>query len=88
MDMNAVYQTKDWIESSLLLAHNLRLLGMTRDGACYFRFEGRDRAMALIEAYWRGDLTVNARSFVDSQRRIKDLIHRGGTYGHGFGSTE
>jgi hypothetical protein len=50
---------------------------MERNGACFFIFEGRGRATALVEGFWRGDAVVNVRAFTDAQRRIKDLIFRG-----------
>jgi len=70
------YKTKDWNESALLLSHGLRLIGIRRKGVCYFEFEDGERATGLVESYWRGDLSVNARAFVDAQRRVKDMIHR------------
>jgi hypothetical protein len=76
MNMNHLYQTKDFNEASLLLANRLKLVSVQRDGPCYFNFEGYDNAMQLTEAFWRGDLMGNIREFVDAQRRVKDLIHR------------
>ncbi len=77
MHRDSTYTTKDFNESALLLANGFRLLSVHRTEACYFSFENSDRAVVLVEAFWRGDLTSNLREFVDAQRRIKDLIHKG-----------
>lgn len=71
------FETKDWVESSLLLANQLPLEAIKRrNQICFFQFRKTKKVIELIDSYWRGDLNVNLRSFVDAQRRIKDLIHR------------
>jgi len=77
------YETKDWIEAALLLTHNLSLIRVKRDRACYFEFQEKEKAAIVVEAYWQGNLNVNARDFVDAQRRVKDLIHKEPKNGHG-----
>jgi len=76
------YETKDWVEASLLFTFHIPFKGMERNGSiCYFQFKNRLRSEEIIECFWRGDLKGNLREFTEAQRRIKDLIHRG--YGNG-----
>jgi len=72
-------ETKDWNEAALLIANGIHLIRVRRDGVCFFVFDDQNRATALVEAYWRGDLAGDIRAFTDAQRRVKDLIHREGS---------
>ncbi len=77
------FSTKDFNEAALLLAFRIPLITVLRDrGVCHFQFKSSDQAASLIEAFLRGDLVGNIRDFSDSQRRIKDLIHRSDGYGN------
>jgi hypothetical protein len=73
---NNVFETKDWNEAALILSHGITLVKVRREGSCYFQFSNRMQALEIVEGFWRGDISINARAFVDSQRRIKDLIHK------------
>jgi hypothetical protein len=73
--MKIVYETKDWIEASLLVTFEFQMVGMAKtNGVCYFKFDKPDEANSVLEKYWKDQLDISARKFVDSQRRIKDLI--------------
>jgi hypothetical protein len=73
----ASFNTKDWIEASILLAHRMPLAAVAEQrGVVWFSFLFPDKATALIDQYILGTLEVNIREFVDSQRRVKDLCHR------------
>lgn len=74
---NTRYRTKDFSEAALLIASGVKLSDVERTTPRFFVFEDYHRAVALTEAFWRGDAIVNARSFVDATRRVKDLIYRG-----------
>lgn len=76
MSDEKTYRTRDWQEGAFLVASGLKLARVESGTPRYFIFEERDRAAGLVEGFWRGDTMVNARAFIDAQRRIKDLIHR------------
>lgn len=75
--MAETHVTKDWIEASLLFASDLPLDSTSKtNGVCFFSFKKPKQAEKIINDYNAGNLTVNARKFVDSQRRVKDIVHR------------
>jgi len=77
MDSERIFTTRDWIIVSLCLAKGIRLKNVIRNGDCYFVLDEYDRANGLMEAFNRGELEVNALKFVESQRHVKNLIHKG-----------
>lgn len=70
------YETDDWIEASFLSASRLILMGVQKNKICLFRFADRNKALSVIASYWSGSLVINARHFVEAQRRMTDLIHK------------
>lgn len=73
--MKQTYDTKDWIEAAILVTFEFTMVGMSKtNGVCFFRFGTPEKATELVERYWSDHLDVSARKFVDSQRRVKDLI--------------
>ena len=73
--MKPTYDTKDWIEAAILVTFEFTMVGMAEtNGVCDFRFGTPDKATELVDKYWSDHLDVSARKFVDSQRRVKDLI--------------
>ena len=82
MDID-IYETRDMSEATLLFAIRFPFEGMRRVGSvCYFKFRNKKRADEVIESFWRGDLKVNLRDFVDCQYRIKTLIFKEYEYGN------
>lgn len=74
MEKNEI--TKDWYLAAVYDCSGVPFVRSYRlNGTCYFVFSNQQKAAQLREAYLRGDLTVNARELLNSQRFIKDLIH-------------
>lgn len=74
--MSGSYTTKDYNEISLLLANKLHFVSVRRHGAVFFSFEPKEKAIELTEAFWRGDLKMILRDFINFRRLAKDLIIR------------
>ena len=73
--MDILYRTKDLSEASLLYAKHKRLVKLNNDnGRIWFLFDDRAGCEGLSEAYWRKELDVNAREFVDAMRAMKDIV--------------
>ena len=67
--------TKDLGEASLLYAKHKRLTKVNKDsGIVWFLFDDKNGCEALSEAFWRREVDVNAREFVDAMRCLKDMI--------------
>ncbi len=73
---NPVYETKDWIEASVLMMNDLPIRSIRRiNRTIWFAFPDKVRALELVGSYWSGTLQGNIRSFADAQRRVKDIVH-------------
>ncbi len=46
-----------------------------RDGRAVFVFAADDRLPELVQRYYRGALSVDARGFADTVRALKSAIH-------------
>ncbi|OGC51756.1 hypothetical protein A2982_00540 [candidate division WWE3 bacterium RIFCSPLOWO2_01_FULL_39_13] len=84
MNRDKIYQTKDIFEASFLYATGVPLLELERDDR-YFFFVFEDHKSTcgtLSKSYWTETTTknVNAKSFVNAQKSLRDLIFsKGGT---------
>lgn len=67
-------RTKDIGEASAILASNIKLLRLDREGPFYwFVFEDIDTAK-VADNYWSGELMVSAKKYNDSYKTLKDRI--------------
>lgn len=75
MDMKNVFSTKDLPESAFLYASGKKLIGLEKDGEkVWFIFEDKLSCQGLIDCYWRKEALIDAKTFSDSLRSLKDLI--------------
>lgn len=78
LNENDVYKTPDFWLSSALLAKGMRLSRLEWNGPrAFFVFENERRCEELSQAYWNRDLAVDAKTYADSERTLKDRIHSG-----------
>ena len=70
-----MYRTKDLYEASFLYAHLQKLLGLEKDGRYYwFIFADKYTCEKLSNAYWSGDININAKTYSDAIRTLKDRL--------------
>lgn len=66
---------KDIYIASLLYSCQLKLIKIEKESNfLWFIFENKIKAGELTDRYWRKDIQVDARTFVDSIRILKDMI--------------
>jgi hypothetical protein len=69
------YYTKDLGEAAALMSKSLKLLGLKKEGTYFlFVFEDRTQCLPISDEFWYGDLQVNARSYAEAMRRLKDRL--------------
>lgn len=73
------YKTRDLYESTVIHALGNPVVEVFRssDGVCYFTFNNRDECERIVQDYRNRELTVNAKTFVESMKTMKDFIHSG-----------
>ncbi len=80
MEKTTEYRTKDIFEASFLHCSQIKILRLepTSDSAYYwFIFQDdKDHCQKLTNAYWNKSAMVDAKTFADSCRTIKDFMFR------------
>ncbi len=73
---NSEYLTKDIGEAAALLSSSVKLRGLQRDSNFYwFVFEDKKRCQEVANQYWFGQLLINAKSYQDALRTLKDSMY-------------
>ena len=71
------YSTKDLVEAAALTASGLELKKVDRKGTvCYFIFNDKGACEKASNAYFFGNLRVNARSYYENMNKLKNIIFR------------
>lgn len=74
----APYETKDWIEASLLRYIGVPLLRLRwLKNVCFFEFERTPDIIPTLESFHKGELVINLKGFIETQREVKRILHRG-----------
>jgi hypothetical protein len=69
------YKTKDLGEAAALLCESSQLLRLEQDqNFSWFVFSNQNNCRNLSNHYWFGNLTVNARSYQEALRTLKDRL--------------
>ena len=75
------YSTRDLFEASLLFASAKKLIRLDReDKFFWFVFDDNVGCDVLITAYWSKEASIDARTYADAIRSLKDRLFalRGG----------
>ena len=73
--MEKCFKTKDLYEGSFLLAEGMILDRLDKEGNFFwFVFTEQKSCEDLINAYWNGKATTNARTYANAIRNLKDRI--------------
>lgn len=73
--MENYFSTRDISEAALLYSCGKKLIQLKKDAERFwFIFEDKSACQKLIDAYWRKEAIVDAKTFADSLRSLKDLI--------------
>lgn len=74
-----VYVTKDLYEAAAILAKGQKLLRLDpQEGYFLFVFEDKEKCEKVSNAFWSGELKVNAKAYANALRDLKCQIFRGG----------
>jgi hypothetical protein len=69
------YLVKDLGEASALLAKSAKLLRLQKENAFFwFVFSNKQLCEEIAEKYWFGELLINAKSYYESMRTLKDRL--------------
>jgi hypothetical protein len=70
-----IYKTKDLAEAAMLIVKGHELFRIDREGViCWFIFKNKDECEDLSNNYYFTEILVNARSFYEVMKRLKNLI--------------
>ena len=73
--MNENFQTREFYLTALLHALGVKLVSVNKQGSVYvFEFQDIKKCNQIRSDLLRGEITVNASSYINSIRVIKDLI--------------
>lgn len=77
-----IFKTADMYVAALLLANDYAVINTDKSDPKHVRFtfssDGDQRPMDdIVQAYTNGTAEVNASRFVESERKIKSLLHNG-----------
>lgn len=72
----SVYRVKDIGEAAAQLCNSSKLLGLEKDTDFFwFVFSNENNACDEISnKYWFGDLLINAKTFHESLRKLRDVL--------------
>lgn len=70
-----VYKTKDLGEASALLAKGQKLLFLSKEDSFYWFIFEQGRCQEFSSEYWFGELLVNARTYNDCMKTLKNRLH-------------
>lgn len=68
------FRTKDLGEASALLAKRQKLLFLEKDNNFYWFVFEFENCYQLSNLYWFGELLVNAKTYNDSMKTLKDRL--------------
>lgn len=69
------YKTKDLAEASFLLANGKSLLLVEKEGkTCWFIFPDFQECQQLVNSFWFGNASINAKNFYDAIQMLKSKI--------------
>lgn len=74
------YKTNDFYQAVTLKTAGMVLVGLERSSEKFFYFVFNDKsknAKPLLESYWKNDLKVDAREFVENINELKTRVHSG-----------
>jgi len=72
---NDEYPTRDLYEAAFLFASNKNLIRQDRDNSCYwFVFKEDGYCEYLVDLYWSKKAKIDAKTYADSIRSLKDRI--------------
>ena len=75
--MGIVFETKDFQEIAVLAASDVSILQTRKEeNTVFFVYEKTEALDKILSAYWRGELTINAKKFYTAVRETKYLIHK------------
>lgn len=75
--MENEYKTKDLNLAACLYGLNKKLLRMEPDGnrnSFWFVFSDKDNCEKIVNRYWQKDLKIDAKTYADAFRSLKDMI--------------
>lgn len=71
------YRTKDLYEAASIHAHGLAIINVENEGdICYFTFDNKDACEKIVLAFRNRTLCLNAKTFVESIKTMKDFIYQ------------
>lgn len=69
------YRVKDLGEAAALLCKSAKLLRLEQEeGFSWFIFQSKDICQIISNNYWFGELLINAKSYQDALRTLKDRL--------------
>lgn len=69
------YRVKDLGEAAALLCKSVKLLRLEQErGFSWFIFQSKDFCQKISNNYWFGELLINAKSYQDALRTLKDRL--------------
>jgi hypothetical protein len=72
---NNDYRTKDLGEAAALICRSARLTRLDNgQGFYWFVFSKKELCQRIANDYWFGNLTVNAKSYQEALRTLKDRL--------------
>ena len=75
---NLFYETRDLYEASAIRSLNHSVIDVKKeDGVCYFVFDNKQDCEDIVNDYRNRKLTVNAKSFTESIKTMKNFIYSG-----------
>lgn len=69
------YETKDLYEASAIYSLYGKFIGLEKDGKQFwFVFDNKDICQKISNDYWQKQLSVDAKTYADAIRSLKDRI--------------
>lgn len=74
-NLQSEYRTKDLGEAAALFCKSAKLLRLEQEeGFSWFIFRSKDICQRISNNYWFGELLINAKSYQDALRTLKDRL--------------
>lgn len=74
-----LYKTKDLAEAGFLIAKAITIESIEREnGICWFIFQNKEKCEKLVNKFWFGNSTVEARKFYEAIHALKNRIFNRG----------
>ena len=79
------YSTQSLYEASYLMANGFLIISRKTDGQkTHILFEDTPKLKQAVMAFYNGDGMVNAKSFVNNYRSLKDMVFQRPGRGYGI----